>query len=98
MATKPSKSGKKVSKPVPLGGVKRKKNSEDALWGPAKPVRKNTPMRKPKSAKEMSAAYRKKAQVGRLTAAQRRIVTQRDKDREMDTMISTIRNRSRGSR
>ena len=90
MANKPKNNGKKVSKPVPLGGVKRKKNSEDALWGAAKPVRK--------SAKEMSAAYRKKAQAGRLTAKQRRIVTQRDKDREMDTMISTIRNRSRGSR
>jgi len=53
--------------------VAKRKPREDAMWGPAKPVKK--------TAKRVSADARKKAQAGRLSAAERRKVTERDKEK-----------------
>jgi hypothetical protein len=84
---KPGAAKKKVSKPVML--APKKKTGEDALWGPAT-MRKRT-------AREMSATYRKKAQAGRLTAEERRKVTQREKARLMDKKGKITSRRFKGS-
>jgi len=69
--------------------AKRRGMSEDQMWGAAKPVKK--------TAKQVSADARKKAQKGRLTAAERRKVTQREKDRLMDQRAAVTRRRFKGS-
>lgn len=85
---KPGAAKKKVSKPVMLA-PKKKKTGEDALWGP-------TTMRK-RTAREMSATYRKKAQAGRMTAEERKKVTQREKARLMDKKGKITSRRFKGS-
>jgi hypothetical protein len=92
----PARGKAKESKPVLLGGVK--KTGEDALWGPMTSTRRPSRMiSKPKSAKEMSATYRKKAQATRLTPAQRRAAVQREKDRLMDEKGKITSSRFKGS-
>lgn len=76
-------------KPVRKAAAKRKAPSEDELWSPMKTVKK--------SAREMSATYRKKAQAGRLTAEQRKKVTQRDKAAAMEKRAKVSRRRFKES-
>lgn len=78
-----------MSQPKKRKPAKRRGMSEDQMWGAAKPVKK--------TAKKVSADARKKAQKGRLTAAERRKVTQRDKDRLMEQRAAVTRRRFLGS-
>lgn len=79
----------KAKRPAKAAPAKRKAPSEDKLWGPMKTVKK--------SAREMSATYRKKAQVGRLTAEQRKTITQREKAAAMDKRAKVSRRRFKES-
>lgn len=55
---------KKVSKPVPLGGVKKRKApSEDQLWGAAKPVRKKQKTKQQSASSRAKEATRAKNKV-----------------------------------
>lgn len=47
--------------------------------------------------REVAAQHRKKSQAGRPTAAQMRVITQRDKDRLMDQRAAAARRRFKGS-
>lgn len=78
------KSAKAKSSPA-----KRKAPSEDSMWSPMKTVKK--------SAREMSALNRKRAQAGRLTAEQRKKVTQRDKAAAMEKRAKISRRRFKES-
>lgn len=89
-------------KPKPKYREKTAKTTNPVLLGSGKPVK--TPKRKskagpkkPATPREMAASYRERAQSGRLTAEQRRKVTQRDKDRLMKQRAAVTRRRFKGS-
>ena len=76
--------GKKESKPVPLGGRKRK---EDDLWGAAKPI----------SARNTSVVKRAtSSRRNQPSAAQKRAVTQAAKNSRQDEMYKVFKQRWKG--
>ena len=79
----------KARKTAKAAPAKRKAPSEDSMWGPMKTVKK--------SAREMATLNRKRSQAGRLTAEQRKKVTQRDKAAAMDKRGKISRRRFKES-